>query len=145
MEMQGWEGMPEEMFRQLTGVRKRTFAERAAVLKIVEGALKKPGGKPNRLAVEMRLRMTLEYWREYRPYLHIGHSYGVSESTAYRTIRWGEDVLITSGAFTRPGKHALLTTERAYEVVLLDATETPVERPQKNNAETTRASKSATP
>lgn len=145
MEMQGGEGMPEEMFRRLTGVRKRTFAEMAAVLKSAEAALKKQGGKPNRLAVERRLRMMLEYWREYRTYLHIGHSSGVSESTAYRTIRWCEDVLIKSGAFTLPGKHALLKNERAYTVVLIDATETPVERPQKNSAGTTRARKNATP
>ncbi len=117
----------------------------AAVLEVAEAALKKQGGKLNRLRVEMRLRMTLEYWREYRTYLHIGHSYGVSESTAYRTIRWCEDMLIKSGAFTLPGKRALLKNERIYEVVLIDATETPVERPQKNSAGTTRARKNATP
>ena len=144
MEIQGCEGMPEETFRRLTGVRKRTCAEMAAVLEIADAALKKQGGKPNRLTVATRLRMTLEDWREYRTYLHIGHSDGVSESAAYRTIRWCEDVLITSGAFTLPGKHALLTNDRAYEVVLIDATETPVERPQKNSAGTTRARKDAT-
>lgn len=136
--------MPEETFRRLTGVRKRTFVEMAAVLEIAEAALKKQGGKPNRLAVETRLRMTREYWRAYRTSLHIGHSYGVSESTASRTIRWGADVLITSGAFTLPGKNALLTNERAYEVVLIDATEPPVERPQQNNAGPTRARTNAT-
>jgi hypothetical protein len=145
MAIQGCEGMPEETFRRLTGVRKRTFAEMAAVLESAEATRKKRGGKPNRLAVETRLRMTLEYWREYRTYLHIGHSYGVSESTAYRNIRWCEDVLIKSGAFTLPGKNALLKHERAYEVVLIDATETPVERPQKNSVGTTRARKNATP
>ena len=89
--------------------------------------------------------MTLEYRREYRTYLHIGHNYSVSESTAWRTIRWCEDVLIKSGAFTLPGRHALLKHERAYEVVLIDATETPVERPQKNNGGIIRARKSVTP
>lgn len=88
--------------------------------------------------------MTLEYWREYRTYLHIGHSYGVSESTAYRNIRRCEDTLITSGTFTLPGKKSLLTRDRTYEIVLIDATETPVERPQKNSAATTRARKNAT-
>lgn len=145
MEIQGCDGMPEETFRRLTGVRKRTFTEMVAVLESAEATLKKRGGKPNRLAVATRLRMTLEYWREYRTYLHIGHSYGVSESTAYRTSRWCENVLIKSGAFTLPGKNALLTHERAYEVVLIDATETPVERPQKHSAGPTRARKSATP
>lgn len=144
MEIQGCAGMPEETFRQLTGVRKRTFAEMVTVLEIAEAALKRQGGKPSRLAVETRLRMTREYWREYRTYLHIGHSDGVSESTAYRTIRWCEDVLIKSGAFTLPGKHALLKHERADEVVLIDATETPVERPQKHSAVTIRVRKNAT-
>jgi hypothetical protein len=40
-------------------------------------------------------------------------------------------MLITSGVFTLPGKHALLNHQLAYKVVLIDATETPVERPQK--------------
>lgn len=145
MEIQGWARVSEQTFRRLTGVRKRTFAEMVTVLESAETALKRQGGKPNRLTIETRVRMMLEYWREYRTYLHIGHSYGVSESTAYRTIRWCEDVLIKSGAFTLPGKKALLKHEQGYEVVLIDATETPVERPQKNSAGTTRARKSATP
>jgi hypothetical protein len=144
MEIQGWAGMPEETFRRLTGVRKRTFREMVAVLEQAEAERKKQGGKPNRLAVATRLRMTLEYWREYRTYLHLGHSYGVSESTAYRNVRWCEDVLIKSGAFTLPGKKALVRSDRAYEVVLIDATETPVERPQKNSGATIRARKNAT-
>ncbi len=144
MEIQGCDGMTEETFRRLTGVRKRTFAEMVTVLEVADAALKKQGGKPSRLTVETRLRMTLEYWREYRTYLHIGHSYGVSESTAYRNIRWCEDTLITSGVFTLPGKKALVRSDRTYEVVLIDATETPVERPQKNSAATIRARKSAT-
>jgi hypothetical protein len=37
--------------------------------------------------------MTLEYLREYRTYFHIGQSWGVNESTAYRIIRRIEDTL----------------------------------------------------
>ncbi|WP_408605900.1 helix-turn-helix domain-containing protein [Mastigocladopsis repens] len=40
--------------------------------------------------------MTLEYWREYRTYFHIGQSWGVNESTAYRIIRKIEDILMTA-------------------------------------------------
>ena len=138
------EEMADATFRRLTGVKKRTFAEMVAVLEQAEAFRKRQGGKPNLLAVETRLLMTLEYWREYRTYLHIGHSYGVSESTAYRNIRWCEDTLITSWAFTLPRKKTLVTSNRAYEIVLIDATETPVERPQKNNGIGTRARKSAT-
>lgn len=145
MEIQGWARVSEETFRRLTGVRNRTFAEMVTVLESAETALKRQGGKPNRLTIETGVWMMLEYWREYRTYLHIGHSYGVSESTAYRRIRWCEDVLIKSGAFTMPGKTALLKDEQDYEVVLIDATETPVDRPQKNSAGTIRTRKSATP
>ena len=144
MEMQGVAGMPDSTFRRLTGVRKRTFSEMASVLEQAEAVRKARGGKPNRLTVEARLLMTLEYWREYRTYLHIGRSYGVSESTAYRNIRWCEDVLIKSGAFTLPGKKALLASEPPYEVVLIDATETPVQRPKKSSAGITRARKRVT-
>lgn len=144
MEIQGFEGMPDGMFRRLTGVRKRTFSEMAAVLEQAEAARKARGGKPNILAVPARLLMTLEYWREYRAYLHIGRSYGVSESTAYRNIRWCEGTLIKSRAFTLPGKKALVKRDLPYEIVLIDATETPVEHPQKNSAGSTPARKSAT-
>ena len=145
MAIQGWAGIPEETFRWLTGTRKQTLAEMVTVLENAETALKKQGGKPSRLAVETRLRMVLEYRLEYHTYLHIGHSYGVSESTAYRTIRWCQEVLIKSGAFTLPGKKALPKHERADEVTLIDATATPVERPQTNSAGTTQARKTATP
>ncbi len=144
MELQGFEGMPDAIFRRLTGIQKRTFLEMVSVLQHAETHRKARGGKPNHRAVSVRLLMTLEYWREYRTYLHIGHSYGVSESTAYRNIRWCEDTLIMSRAFTLPGKKALVRSDRAYEVVLIDATETPVERPQKNSVATIRARKNAT-
>ena len=79
MEIQEFEEMPEELFRRLMGIRKRTFVEMASVLQTAEAQRKARGGKPNHLTVATRLVMTLEYWREYRTYLHIGHSYGVSE------------------------------------------------------------------
>jgi hypothetical protein len=41
--------------------------------------------------VAVQLLMMLEYWREYRTYFHIGQAYGLSESAAYRNIKWCED------------------------------------------------------
>ena len=143
MELQGFEGMPDAAFRRLTGIRKRTFREMVSVLQHAEAHRKARGGKPNHLAVSVRLLMTLEYWREDRTDRHIGHRDGVCERTAYRNIRWCEDTLIKSGAFTLPGKNALVRSSRAYEVVRIDATETPVERPQKNSVATIRGRKNA--
>ncbi len=57
---------------------------------------KKKTGRPGKLSVEDQVLMTLEYWREYRTYFHIGQSWGVNESTAYRIIRKIEDILMTA-------------------------------------------------
>jgi hypothetical protein len=55
----------------------------------------------------------------------------------------GHDTLIKSKEFTLPGKKALLKSDMKYEIVLIDATETPVERPKKSSAAITRERKSA--
>jgi|SRR6185437_1862905 len=144
MEIQGFEGVPDGTFRRLTGVRKRTFSEMAVVLGNAEAFHNARGGQPNHLAVETRLLMTLEYWREYRTYLHIGHSDGMSDRTAYRNIRWCEDARITRGALPLPGKQALVKRDMHDKSVLIDATETPVARPPNNNAVTTRDRTNAT-
>jgi hypothetical protein len=119
-------------FRRLTGIKRTTFGQMIGILKKAEDAQKELGGKPNKLSLEDRLLMTLEYLREYRTYFHISRSYGISESACYRNIRWVEDILIKDGAFSLPGRKELLKSEVEYEVVLIDATESPIERPKKN-------------
>ena len=121
-------------FRRLTGVKRATFDVMTSLLKEAELALKAHGGKPNKLSTEDRLLMALEYLREYRTYFHISRSYGISESACYRNIRWVEDTLIKEGTFSLPGRKALLKSDVEYEVVLIDATESPIERPKKNKS-----------
>lgn len=119
-------------FRRLTGVKRATFDVMISILSEAMAVLKCQGGKPNKLSIEDRLLMTLEYLREYRTYFHISRSYGISESSCYRNIRWVEDTLIKDGQFSLPGRKALLRSDVEYEVVLIDATESPIERPKKN-------------
>lgn len=133
-----------EAFRRLTGVQKATFEKMIAVLREAQRQKTLQGGRPSKLSLEDRLLMSLEYLREYRTYFHIGKHYGLSESTAYKTIRWVEDTLIKSGVFSLPGRKALLKSQMNYEVVLVDATETPIERPQKNRSAFIQERKSAT-
>jgi len=135
----------DENFRRLTGVRRETFDAMLAILRDAHRQKKSRGGAPNTLSVGKMLRMALEYLREYRTYLHIGASYGVSESTAYNTCRWVEDTLIKDGTFSLPGKKALLKSDAEFEVVLVDTAESPVQRPKKNSAGGTPARKNATP
>jgi hypothetical protein len=121
-----------EGFRRLTGIKRPTFDVMISILSEADSLIKSHGGKPNKLAIEDRLLMALEYLREYRTYFHISRSYGISESACYRNIRWVEDTLIKEGTFSLPGRKALLKSDIEYEVVLIDATETPIERPKKN-------------
>ena len=122
----------DELFRRLTGVKRNTFEKMTAILEETELNKKSLGGKPNRLSIQDRLLMALEYLREYRTYFHVASSYGVSESTCYKNIKWIEDTLIKHPDFALPGRKALLKSEIEYEVVLIDATESPIERPKKS-------------
>lgn len=121
-----------EKFRRLTGIKKTTFDRMLEILRQADKAKKAKGGRKNKLCLEDQLLVSLEYIREYRTYFHIGKSYGISESAAYKTVRWVEDTLIKHPDFALPGRKALLKSDVEYDVVLVDATETPIERPKKN-------------
>lgn len=125
-----------EDFKRLCGVRPETFTQMVEVAR-AHSVPKQKTGRPGKLSLEDQILMALEYWREYRTYFHIGQSWGVNESTAYRIIRRIENTLITSRAFTLPGKKKLQSSDYRVEVVVVDVTETPVERPKKNKNSST--------
>ena len=122
----------DEEFRRLTEVKRSSFERMVDILKEAEVKKKATGGKPNSLGMEDRLLMALEYIREYRTYFHVASSYGISESSCYRNIRWIEDTLVKHPDFALPGRKALLKSDIEYEVVLIDVTESPIERPKKS-------------
>ncbi len=121
-------------FRRLTGVKRATFEKMIGILREVQIKKKSKGARNNKLSIEDMLLMSLEYLREYRTYFHISQSYGLSESSAYKTVRWVEDTLIKHPDFSLPGRKVLLKSDMEYEVVLIDATETPIERQKKGRS-----------
>ena len=123
--------LSDEQFRRLTGVKRGTFDRMIKILKEADKKKKMKGGRRNKLSMENQLLMALEYIREYRTYFHVSQSYGISESSCYKGIKWIEDTLIKHPDFALPGRKALLKNDMEYEVVLIDATETPIERPKK--------------
>lgn len=137
--------LSNEEFRRLTGIKRKTFDKMIEILNEAEKIKMAQGGKPNILSMEDRLLMTLEYLREYRTYFHISQSYGISESACWRNIQWIESTLVKDKEFRLPGKKALLKSDHEYEVVLVDATENPIERPKKNSVSITPERKSGTP
>ena len=126
-------------FKRLTGVQRTTFD---LMLKVVENSLG-TFGRPPALSRADQLLLTLMYWREYRTEFHIAQSYGVSEATVCRTIQKVENALVRSGKFRLPGKKALQASDTVFEVVLVDVSEQPIERPKKAKNGITVAKRSA--
>jgi Helix-turn-helix of DDE superfamily endonuclease len=120
-------------FKRYCGVSRETFQAMVTVLKPHLDRTGKKGGQ-SKLSVEDHLLITLEYWREYRTQFHIAQSWGIHESTACRIVRKVEDLLIGSGIFRLPGKRQLLQSEQSWDVVVVDVSETPIERPKKTAA-----------
>lgn len=127
----GLKRLNDVSFRRLTGVRRETFAKMLSVLRIAKKQIKVRGGPKAKLSLANQLLLCLEYLREYRTYFHIAQNYGVSEPTAWRIQRWVESTLMQSREFSLPGKKALSKGDMEFEVVLIDASETPIERPKK--------------
>jgi len=134
----------DEKFRRITGVKRSRFEAMMAILRAAESARRSKGGPKPELPLEEQLLATLEYLREYRTYAHIAVGYGMSESQIYRIIKWVENTLIKDGTFSLPGRKALIKNDMEYEVVLIDDTETPIERPKRGKSSTTPARRNDT-
>ena len=139
------ERLNDKDFKQIIGVEKATFDAMVTILK--EAYASKPkkwrGGRKKKLTMENQLLMTLKYLRQYVTQKELGFEFEVGEATVCDTIRWVEDTLIKDGSFSLPSKKVLLEDD-SIEVVLVDVTECPVERPQKNRENGTPAKRNGT-
>lgn len=62
---------------------------------------------------------------------NIAFDYQTNESTVYYAIKWAEDTLIKNKTFHLPSRKKLLE-DTSIEIIVVDATEVEIERPQKN-------------
>ncbi|RUP39445.1 MAG: transposase family protein [Acinetobacter sp.] len=113
-------------FKRLTGITWSTFNVMLTELKCHVPTK----GRPSTLDLEDQLLLCLSYWREYRTLFHVGMTYGVSETTASRIVRHVEDCLIKSNLFNLQ-KKLPKGTGIDWDVVIVDATEIPIQRPKK--------------
>jgi hypothetical protein len=120
-------------FKRLCGVTRETFRAMVLVLQPHLDRRGKRGGQA-KLSVEDQLLIALEYWREYRTQFHIGQTWGIHEATVCRIVHKVEDHLIRSGHFRLPGKRHLIQSGQTWDVVVVDVSETPIERPKKTAA-----------
>ena len=129
--------LSDSAFRRSVGIDRKLFHELVEVLSQAEQR-KKKSGRPS-LSLENQLCLALSYWREYRTFFHLGLSFGVHESNAQRITCRVEERLTASGylALVKPSGSELKGDEvstpepSAPPVVLLDASEVPIERPKK--------------
>jgi hypothetical protein len=123
--------LEKSQFKQLFGVSNTTFFKMYTVLKRAYRKLHNSGGKPPTLTVLDKLIIALCYWREYRTYRHIAFDYGVGKSAIGKTVIWVETVLVKSRLFSLPSKKKKKKEDSGIEIVLIDVTEQPIERPKR--------------
>lgn len=123
----------DKKFLRLTAIERITFNKMLKILKEFEIKKRLHGGRKNKLSLEDRILMTLEYWREYRTYFHIADSYRISESSCFRNIKWIEDNLLKHPDFQQLyGQKSLLNNNFKDKTVIIDVTESPIQRPKKD-------------
>jgi len=107
MNYEGIQKKTDEVFRRLTGLKRKRFTEAVEILKVAEREKFSLGGRPPDFCIEDQLLMACQYWREYRTYEHIAATFGTTKSAVQRIIVWIENTLIKCGKFALPGKKAL--------------------------------------
>ncbi|TEU28568.1 transposase family protein [Alkanindiges illinoisensis] len=124
-------------FKRYTGIHKATFAQMLDAMQDHEASRTK-SGRPGDLGLEAQILRALTYWREYRTLYHIGMDFNSHESCASGIVKKVEEVLINSGKFDLPRKlpHGK-PDDLNWSAVIIDATETPIERPKKTKVNIT--------
>jgi hypothetical protein len=130
--------LKEADFKQIIGVKKETYEAMLEVLRVGYAEKHKRRGRHAKLPLEDQLFMSLKYWRQYITQKELSFEFGVGEATVHDTIVWVENTLIKSGKFNLPGKKALCE-DNEIEILVVDVTESPIERPKKNSASGTPA------
>jgi len=135
--------LPKTHYKQIFGVTRGTFLKMYKELRREHRRLRAKGGPKPKLTVLDKLIIALQYWREYRTYRHIAFDYGVGKSAIGNAILWVEDTLIKSGLFSLPSKR-IMQKETDIEIVLVDVTEQPIERPKRGRKSGIQVRKSVT-
>lgn len=136
--------LKDAQFRRKTGVKRSTFNKMVEIVREREEKRKKILGRPLKLSYEDQVLMALEYLREYRTYFSLGQIYNLSEANTYKICRKVEDILIQSKEFKLPNRRDVFENPN-LEVIVVDAVESPIERPKKNKENTTPERKRSIP
>ena len=123
--------LPDKQFKNVTGIERETFKIMVEILNTAYIKVHEKGGRPRNLGIEDMLLATLEYLYEHRTQECIGASFGLRRQNMNLVIKWVETELIKSGKFNLPGK-ATLVDVTEEKTIIVDTTETPIQRPKQN-------------
>ena len=147
--MNAWEKiekLDDKKFKLITGVTREVFDKMLEVLKVEYQKLRSKGGRAG-LIPELRLTLALEYWREYRSVRHMENDHQISKTKINNAIIWVENTLSASEDFKLKELKERFkpNDEDAIEVVLVDVTEQPIERPKYNQKDSYSGKKNNIP
>lgn len=137
------EMLDEKEFKRIIGVTREVFEKMLKVLREKYGEDHKRGGQRG-MAVELRLTLALEYWREYRTYDHMANDHQIGKSEINRAVMWVEDTISGSEEFKiKDLKERFKPEESNISIIVVDVEEQPVERPKHNQEEAYSGKKTA--
>ncbi|WP_406935543.1 IS5 family transposase [Acinetobacter bereziniae] len=116
-------------FKRLVGVTRPLFSKMILVLEEAE-RLKKKSGHPHSLVLKDQLLLTLKYLRSYSTQLELAAEFAIAESNVNRTIQKIENGLVQSRVFSLPKRNKEIAD---HDFVIVDVTESAIERPKKTN------------
>ena len=123
------------IFKRVYGVKPDTFNKMLLILQKEFNTMHKSGGKPPKLTCEDKLYVALKYLRDYRTMDSIASEYKVCKGTICLSIQWVEDTLVKDGTFALPEKRVLRKKSSTIEYIVVDVTESPINRPKNNQKE----------
>jgi len=126
MKWENIQNLNDKKFQRRTGVKRPTF------LKMIETVKSNFSGRgrPPKLSIEDQTLVMLMYYREYRTMENIGLDFEMSEAQTCRIINKIENILTKDKQFQLPGKREIET--KSFDTILIDVTESPIQRPKKN-------------
>ena len=138
-QMESLDKLNDAQFKQVTGVKRPTFKRMCEVLQADYNYVHQRRGRKSVLSIEDKVLITLKYLREYPSMLSLSVDFGVSEGTIRTVINHTEDVLVRCKDFKIPSRKKLLEpADDEISFLIVDATDTKIQRPKKNKKSTTQ-------
>ncbi|MDF7639009.1 transposase family protein [Lactobacillus sp. ESL0791] len=124
-------------FKQLVGVKPATFSVMCDLVKADYDRSHAHHGRKSKVSIEDKVLIMLKYYREYITMKSLAVNFHLAESTVHDIITHTEEVLIKSGKFNLPGRKQLVGSDMESDYLIVDGTDSPIQRPKKSKKNTT--------